>query len=130
MQTLIIDTSGQTLRLTLDEGRQYYSDGFTDYLLIITREENTSIAGLSLAQVPTIVLENQRITELEVDTTGLKKAGRYRYLVYGQNSAVNTDPLGSDVVGLVEQGWLNLTEDKVYFTPNISTISNDVRESQ
>jgi len=130
MQTLSINTSGQTLRLTLDEGRQYFSDTFTHYLLILTREENSIASGLELAQVPVIVGENQRITQLTVTTVGLNKAGRYRYEVYGQNSAVNTDPLNVNVVGLVERGWLNLTQENSYFKINSTTISNDVRESQ
>ena len=48
MVYLNTNTANQTLRLTLDEARQYFSTAFTHYLLILTHEEN-STAGNSLA---------------------------------------------------------------------------------
>jgi hypothetical protein len=124
MNILQINTADQVLRLTLAEGRQYFEDHFTDYLLVITREEK-SPAGLSIAQVPVVILENERYTELEITTVGLTTTGQYRYVVYGQNSNSNTDPEDAVVVGEVEQGWLTLIGDsEIFVTPQI-TISND-----
>lgn len=124
MQELLIDTAGQTIRLTLNEGRSYYSELFSDYLVVITREEK-SPSGLSLAQVATLILENERYTEIEITTEGLTTTGQYRYVVYGQNSTSNIDPNDASVVGEVEQGWIKLTGDtELYNVPTI-TISND-----
>jgi len=119
------NTAGQTIYLSLDEGRQYFATAFTHYLLIITREENSS-AGVDLAQVPTIVNENRQATELLITTVGLTLAGRYRYEVYGQNSSNNTNPNAGSVVGLVERGWMVLTDSTQYFDVPAVTINDRV----
>jgi hypothetical protein len=125
MNYLATNNAGQILRLTLNETRQYFAQTFTHFLLIITHEEN-STAGDSIAQVPTITLENQRITELIVTTVGLTLAGRYRYYVYGQNSAVNLDPTNAAVVGLCKIGTIDLSNlTQFYDVPSI-TITDDI----
>jgi magnesium-transporting ATPase (P-type) len=125
MVYLVTNTAAQTLRLSLNESRQYFATAFTHYLLILTHEEN-STTGTDLAQVATIVNENQRITTLTVTTVGLTLPGRYRYEVYGQNSAVNLEPNNASVVGLCRIGWLDMTDNATYYDlPNI-TINDDV----
>jgi len=125
MVYLNTNTAGQTLRLSLDEARQYYSTAFTDYLLLIYHEENSNV-GNSIAQVPPIVVENQRYTELTVTTLGLTLPGRYRYDVYGQNSNSNTDPNDASVVGICERGYLYLNDSGVYFDVPTITIQDDI----
>lgn len=125
MVYLNTNTAGQTLRLSLDEARQYYSTAFTDYLLLIYHEENSNV-GNSIAQVPPIVVENQRYTELTVSTIGLTLPGRYRYDVYGQNSNSNTDPNDASVVGICERGYLYLNDSGVYFDVPTITIQDDI----
>jgi magnesium-transporting ATPase (P-type) len=125
MNIINTNTSNQTLRLTLDEGRQYFSTAFTHYLLVFTHEEN-STTGTDLAQVPQIVAENQRITTLNVTTVGLTLVGRYRYEVYGQNSPSNLNPSDDSVVGLVEIGWLDLVDATQYYDIPTITIQDDV----
>jgi len=125
MVYLVTNTASQTLRLSLNESRQYFATAFTNYLLVLTHEEN-STTGTDLIQVATIVNENQRITTLTVSTIGLTLPGRYRYEVYGQNSAVNTNPTDASVVGLCRIGWLDMTDNTTYYDlPNI-TINDDV----
>lgn len=125
MEYLTTNQAGQIMRLALDESRQYFASTFTHYLLILTHEEN-STTGTDLAQVPTIVNENQRITTLTVTTVGLTLAGRYRYEVYGQNSAVNTNPNDASVVGLCRIGWAVMSDATTYYDlPNI-TINDDI----
>lgn len=120
MNILLPNTASQTLRLTLDEGRTYFQDAFTHYLLVIKREENSD-NGMQLAQVPVIVSDNTRITQLTVTTIGLTTTGLYAYYVYGQNSATNLDPLHSSVVGLVEKGTIKLFEtDNTFNAPEIT----------
>jgi magnesium-transporting ATPase (P-type) len=125
MNIINTNTSNQTLRLTLDEGRQYFSTAFTHYLLVLTHEEN-STTGTDLAQVPQIVAENQRITTLNVTTVGLTLVGRYRYEAYGQNSPTNLNPSDDSVVGLVEIGWLDLVDATEYYDVPTITIQDDV----
>jgi len=122
---LIANTPSQVIRLSLDEARQYYSTAFTHYLLILTHEEN-STTGLSLAQVPAIVSESQRITTLTITTSTLTLAGRYRYYVYGQNSSSNLDPTSPSVVGLCEIGWCDMTDEATYYNVPSITINNDI----
>lgn len=129
MKYLLPNTSGQTLYATLKEGELMLGVPFTDYLLIITRDENYS-DGLSIAQVPTVVLENDRFTKLTVTTVGLVAPGAHTYKVYGQNSNSNLDPTSLLVVGLVETGTIIITDGAEYFTPSISNIENDVRSRQ
>lgn len=125
MVYLVTNTASQTLRLSLNESRQYFATAFTHYLLILTHEEN-STTGTDLSQVAVIVNENQRITTLTVTTVGLTLPGRYRYSVYGQNSAVNTNPEDASVVGLCRIGWADVTSNESYYDlPNI-TINDDV----
>lgn len=125
MVYLNTNTANQTLRLTLDEARQYYATAFTDYLLIISHEENSNV-GNTLAQVPTIVNENQRATTLTVTTATLTLPGRYRYEVYGQNSNINLDPNDAVVVGICERGYLYLNDSGVYYDVPAITITDDI----
>jgi hypothetical protein len=122
---LITDTANQTVRLSLDEGRQYYATAFTDYLIVLTHEENSTV-GNELAQVATIVAENRRYTQLTITTDTLTLAGRYRYEVYGQNSANNTDPTNASVVGLIERGTAVLTNNTTYYDVADNTIEDDI----
>jgi len=125
MNYLNTNQSGQTLYLSLNESRQYFAVAFTHYLLILIHEENSTV-GEELAQVPTIVLENQRITQLTVSTVGLLISGRYRFEVYGQNSAVNLDPNNAAVVGLCRIGWLDLKNSTIYYDVPTITINDDI----
>ena len=111
--------------LSLDEARQYFATAYTHYLMVLTHEEN-STTGEQLAQVATIVAENVRITELLVTTVTLTLAGRYRYEVYGQNSAVNTDPTNVAVVGLCQRGYAVFTQNTTWFDVPVVTIPNDI----
>ena len=125
MVYLQANTGSQSLRLSLDEARQYYSTAFTDYLLIISHEENSNV-GNTLAQVPTIVNENQRFTELDVTTVTLTLPGRYRYEVYGQNSVSNLDPSDPVVVGICERGYLYLNDSGTYYDVPSINIQDDI----
>jgi hypothetical protein len=126
MNVLVPNTATQTLRLTLDEGRTYFETAFTDYLLIIKREENSD-SGTTLAQVPVVVIDNTRITQLTVTTVGLTTPGLYAYYVYGQNSDSNLDPDDSSVVGLVEKGTITLSDSTQYFNAPAITFTPDYR---
>ncbi len=116
---LTTNTANQTVFLSLDEARQYYATAFSHYLIIITHEEN-STTGEELAQVATIVLENVRITQLTVTTVGLTLAGRYRYVVYGQNSSSNINPTNGSVVGVVQRGYVVLTDNEQFLQIEIA----------
>jgi magnesium-transporting ATPase (P-type) len=119
------NTSDQQVFLSLDEARQYFATPYTDYLIVLTHEEN-STTGNDLAQVATIVNENVRITQLLITTVGLTLAGRYRYEVYGQNSAVNTDPTSGLVIGLCQRGYAVLNHNTEWFDVPVVTIPNDI----
>jgi magnesium-transporting ATPase (P-type) len=125
MEYLTTNQAGQIMRLALDESRQYFATAFTHYLLILTHEEN-STTGTDLAQVASILNENQRITTLAVTTAGLTLAGRYRYYVYGQNSAVNLNPNDASVVGLCRIGWAVMSDATTFYDIPTITINDDI----
>jgi len=119
------NTSDQQVFLSLDEARQYFATPYTDYLVVLTHEEN-STTGNDLAQVATIVNENVRITQLLITTVGLTLAGRYRYEIYGQNSDSNTDPTAGVVIGLCQRGYAVLNHNTTWFDVPVVTIPNDI----
>ena len=124
MLYLQTNTANQYVRLTLDEARQFLP-AFTNYLVVITHEEN-SIVGDEIRQVAIVIGETQRITTLEISTIGLTLNGRYRYTVYGQNSSTNIDTNNAVVVGICEQGLVELKDNTTYFdVPNV-TIQDDI----
>jgi hypothetical protein len=122
---LFTNTANQFVYLSLDEARQYYATPFTNYLVILTHEEN-STTGNDLAQVANIVSESVRVTQLSLTTVGLTLAGRYRYEVYGQNSPSNTNPSNAAVVGLVERGYAVLKANTTWFDIPSDIIPNDI----
>ena len=122
MVYLNTNTANQYAWLSLDEGRQYFNVAFTNYLLILTYE----MTGEQLAQVVTVINENERVTKIRLTTVGLVDAGKYKYDVYGQNSDDNLDPLDASVVGLVERGSMILQDGTIYFDVSTPTIPVDV----
>lgn len=122
---LFTNQPNQQVFLSLDETRQYYATAFTDYLIVLTHEEN-STTGTYLAQVANILNETVRITQLQISTVGLTLAGRYRYEVYGQNSNSNTNPTSGVVVGLLERGYAVLKDNTTWFDVPSSIIPNDI----
>lgn len=116
------NTSNQIKFLTLDEGRTYFSTTFTNYLLVLVGE----VSNQKFAQVLNVIVENERYTKVEIDTTGIIQNGRYAYYVYGQNSNTNLDPNDSSVVGLVEEGTAEVVSDINYYTPDSQTIPTDI----
>ena len=122
MVYLNTNTANQYAWLSLDEGRQYFNVAFTYYLLILTYE----MTGEQLAQVVEVITENERVTKIRLTTVGLVDAGKYKYDVYGQNSAVNLDPTNASVVGLVERGSIILQDGTIYFDVSSPTIPVDV----
>jgi hypothetical protein len=122
MVYLNTNTANQYAWLSLDEGRAYFNVAFTHYLLVLTYE----MTGEKLAQVVTVINENERVTKIRLTTVGLTDAGRYHYEVYGQNSDTNTDPTDASVVGLVEKGLMILQDGTIYFDVSTPTIPVDV----
>jgi hypothetical protein len=122
MVYLNTNTANQYAWLSLDEGRAYFNVAFTHYLLVMTYE----MTGEQLAQVVTVINENERVTKIRLTTVGLTDAGRYHYEVYGQNSSSNIDPTNASVVGLVEKGLMILQDGTIYFDVSTPTIPVDV----
>jgi len=116
------NTANQYAWLSLDEGRAYFNVAFTHYLLVMTYE----MTGEQLAQVVTVINENERVTKIRLTTVGLVDAGRYHYEVYGQNSSSNIDPTNASVVGLIEKGLMILQDGTIYFDVSTPTIPVDV----
>lgn len=124
MVYLLPNTANQSLYLSLYEGRYTLAD-FTHYMLSIIREENSE-TGVKLNQVPTIVTDGSGYSHITVTTSTLTQAGRYRYVVYGQNSSTNIDEEDASIVGIVEIGYLELTDNGSYYDVVQTTSANDI----
>lgn len=124
MVYLLPNTANQSLYLSLYEGRYTLAD-FTHYMLSIIREENSE-TGVKLNQVPTIVTDGSGYSHITVTTSTLTQAGRYRYIVYGQNSSTNIDEEDASIVGIVEIGYLELTDNGSYYDVVQTTSANDI----
>lgn len=119
---LLTDTTDQILWMTLAEGRTYFTESFTHYLMILSKE----LSNKSLHQVVEIIQENERFTKIKLTTESLIDSGTYRYEVYGQNSSTNTNINDASVVGLVEVGQGNLTTSQTFYDATPLNIPTDV----
>ena len=124
MVYLLPNTANQSLYLSLYEGRYTLAD-FTHYMLSIIREENSE-TGVKLNQVPTVITDGSGYSHITVTTSTLTQAGRYRYVVYGQNSSSNIDDEDASIVGIVEIGYLELTDNGTYYDVVETTTANDI----
>lgn len=115
----------QTVLMTLKEMRQTLTSEFTNYLFVLTFDDNGE-GEATLAQVAEVNYENDRITSLTVTTENITTAGRYRYEVYGQNSSSNIDPTNASVVGLVERGYCLMTGTQEFYEEPTIVIPADV----
>lgn len=124
MVYLLPNTANQSLYLSLYEGRYTLAD-FTHYMLSIIREENSE-TGEKLNQVPTVITDGSGYSHITVTTATLTQAGRYRYVVYGQNSSTNIDDEDASIVGIVEIGYLELIDNGTYYDVVETTTANDI----
>lgn len=131
MLYVLTNTPEQSAYLTLKEGALLLGANYTHYLL----ELKSELGNKSYYIVPTVVGESARITELEIGTNLddavngsalILTAGRYAYYVYGQNSATNLDPKDASVVGLIEQGLAELTNNTNLYNSSGNTMSEDI----
>lgn len=120
--------SPQSIYLTLSEMRKDFIE-FTDYLVLfqsMASKEDFYLIGY-------VDTDNARYTTLQVytnednPTSGrilLTESGLYTYKVWGQNSSTNLDPTDTEVVGLLEQGTLNVAGRTGYTIPDITIPDN------
>jgi len=120
------NTAAQTIRLSLNEAR-YWIDAYTHYLIILT----SKATGEEFSFVADVVSENDRITEITVSTATnaptssaviISESGQYTYIVYGQNSSTNLDPLNAAVVEVCERGQCILRGDTTYFVESTTLV--------
>jgi hypothetical protein len=124
------NTASQTLLLSLEEGVLLLPT-FENYLLILQNEITLKI----FAVIPSVISSNERITELSISTNVddpteggviITEAGRYNYIIYGQNAAGNLDPTSIDVVGEIKRGYIEFNSLTTYFDQPNLTIPNDI----
>jgi len=120
--------SPQSIYLTLSEMRKDFA-AFTDYLVLfqsMASKEDFYFIGY-------VNTDNARYTALQVYTSEdnptsgrifLTESGLYTYKVWGQNSSTNLDPTDTEVVGLLEQGTLNVSGAIGYTIPEITIPDN------
>lgn len=131
MNYLQSNTASQSLFLSLKEGRLLFSTTYTDYLLVLQNELTSEL----LYVIPTIIAENDRITELGISTNAndplnasilINHGGRWNYIVYGQNSNTNLDPSDAVVVGEIERGFVEFSSLINYYDQPTITIPSDI----
>lgn len=119
---LVTDTPDQFLWLTLAEGRTFFTQSFTHYMMVLSKE----LSNKSFSQVVQIIQENERFTKIKLTTESLIDTGTYNYKVYGQNSSTNTSINDASVVGPVEVGQGNLTNSQTFFDATPLILPTDV----
>ena len=121
MLYLLPNTTDQSLYTTAYEGRRFV-DGFTHYLIRLEKVEEDK----NYYVIPVVDIDNERYTKFTVSTDSDDGAngsilvpttdtGRFIYYIYGQNSDTNLDPTDATVVGLLEQGFLNVTSEAEFY---------------
>ena len=118
------NTPNQSVYLSLFEGRVTLTD-FSHYMISIIHEENSE-TGTLLNQVPEVLSDGSNYSNLILTTVGITQSGRYRYIVYGQNSSTNTDADDASIVGIVEIGYLVIGDIKDYYDIIQTTSANDI----
>jgi len=118
----------QFIYLTLAEMKKDF-DAFTNYLIILENMASTD----QHAFVGDVEVDNARYTKISVYTNQplgsssrvlLTETGLYTYKAYGQNSSTNLNASDVSVVGLLEQGTLNVAGAKGYEIPDINIPDN------
>ena len=118
----------QFIYLTLQEMKKDL-DPFTHYLIILENMASTD----KHAFVGDVEVDNARYTKISVYTNQplgtasrvlLIETGFYTYKAYGQNSSTNLNATDASVVGLLEQGTLNVAGATGYTIPDITIPDN------
>jgi len=118
----------QFIYLTLQEMKKDL-DPFTHYLIILENMASTD----KHAFVGDVEVDNARYTKISVYTNQplgtasrvlLIETGFYTYKAYGQNSSTNLSANDASVVGLLEQGTLNVAGATGYTIPDITIPDN------
>ena len=118
----------QFIYLTLQEMKKDL-DPFTHYLIILENMASTD----KHAFVGDVEIDNARYTKISVYTNQplgsasrvlLIETGFYTYKAYGQNSSTNLNANDASVVGLLEQGTLNVAGATGYTIPDITIPDN------
>ena len=118
----------QFIYLTLQEMKKDL-DPFTHYLIILENMASTD----QHAFVGDVEVDNARYTKISVYTNQplgtasrvlLTETGFYTYKAYGQNSSTNLVATDASVVGLLEQGTLNVAGATGYTIPDITIPDN------
>lgn len=118
----------QFIYLTLQEMKKDL-DPFSHYLIILENMASTD----KHAFVGDVEVDNARYTKISVYTNQplgtasrvlLTETGFYTYKAYGQNSSTNLNATDASVVGLLEQGTLNVAGATGYTIPDITIPDN------
>lgn len=122
MITLAPNTSGQKIYTTAYQGRILLDESFSDYLILFYQ----GAGSVEYAFIGNVNTDNPRYTAFDIDTdTDAPTSGNvlipdningiFYYIIYGQNSDSNLDPMDSVVVGEVERGYVRITDPAVTF---------------
>jgi hypothetical protein len=114
---LAANTASQKIRVTAYEGRMLLDESFTDYLVVFYQ----NFGDVDYAFIANVEEDNYRYSSFLIDTDDDDPTngnilvpsnieGFFTYIIYGQNSDTNLDPMDSSVVGEVERGYLRFTD--------------------
>ena len=117
MITLAANASGQKIYTTAYQGRMLLDESFSNYLVLFYQ----GAGSIEYAFIGNISTDNPRYTAFDIDTdTDNPTAvniqipdninGIFYYIIYGQNSESNLDPMDSTVVGEVERGYVRIAD--------------------
>lgn len=123
MIRLAPNTAGQKIYTTAYQGRILLDESFSNYLILFYR----GMGDTEYAFIGSVDSDNTRYTSFDIDTNSDDAVngnilipdavnGYFHYIIYGQNSATNLDPMDATVVGEVERGLTYITDPNEQFT--------------
>ncbi len=112
--------------------RYILEDTFTHFLMILTRD----LTEENFALIPVNTTETERYNAITIGTATSAptvgrvaipntKAGDYHYIIYGQNSSSNLDPLDAAVVGIVQKGRVRIAPAGTFYEEYSTTLTSD-----
>lgn len=125
MNYLQPDTAGQKAYFTTYDARRDLP-AFTEILV----EFENAVSGEKYRFIADVVTENERYTEVNVDTSTddqensavkITETGQFFVRLYGQNSATNLDPNNAAVVGVIESGVLRILTSAEFYERSETT---------
>jgi hypothetical protein len=137
MVTLQTNTATQAMYVTPFQRKKDFSgQTFSSYLLQIeSLQTDKKYYAIFQSGNGTLQQDNERYSEFQISTNSdastsgsvlITESGQYSYIIYGQSSTTNIDPLNAAVWGELERGLMTFAGEDAWSLPSITIPDNVV----